>query len=716
MDRGRNAAKGMMALVLGLLITGCMAHQEESVVYRQGPPADEQQPTWGRRMQPTHRRYGQPAPQASRPQAAPQQQWNDQNDPDLAPGQEYQESQAEKARREALRRQHQAQVNRQNQRFQWRLRASQLNRVLVRLQRREWAYRMAIRSHRRLMRKYRLYASAPEYGYQPSYAQRAQYHASMKRRYQNALRGLLARKYRLRVRVRRYLAMSQGRPVPASPANPFAYSGPSRRYVPSTASRVQPRQYAPSTTSRVQPRQYAPSTASRVQPRRTLPSATPSLVQPKMVAPPVLPNPVVKPVAPSHGGEIFSSRPSEPSYAAPAVGDNSLAALQAFCKIERSKYKASAAPKFTDQIHLQTRLGMVDIQRYQHGLSESIQAIGASKDTVLLGVSGRFSQAFCGDRSISVWFTPHKRMVTLTPPIRDYLLQHRSLHPWFQGVRQASSELEVAHLDLTKGVGGLLLHLPRSSKLQGPKRSVYLHWDIRNNKIVGHLNLMSSGCHGQFRVVGFDAQTQRLLLLRQEGYLEGCKLPAGKPQRKALLAIKWPSGERQILSRFEHAHRLEKIVASEGMAKIALAEYTELPDQQGHAIVVDTVTGKTLRRPIPKTPYGLLFTPDQQALLVYSAKEAVLVRVPLSLAAGKAEVKTRRLGHAMGLSKDRKKLFLLFHSGVEIRDAETLKPLGFVSLKKTVAGSKFIHVDGSAILQGTLFVKNGEMLHIHTPS
>ncbi|MBK8129442.1 MAG: hypothetical protein IPK53_11210 [bacterium] len=64
--------------------------------------------------------------------------------------------------------------------------------------------------------------------------------------------------------------------------------------------------------------------------------------------------------------------------------------------------------------------------------------------------------------------------------------------------------------------------------------------------------------------MGFDQQSSRLLLLRQEGYQEHCKMPSNQPQRKALLGIKWPSGDRQIIARFQHNYRLERIVASEG--------------------------------------------------------------------------------------------------------------------------------------------------------
>ncbi len=731
MDRTYNATKGMMVLMFGLLVSGCVGHQEGSVVYRQGPPADEAQPTWGRRLQPTQGRYGQvdssrpsPSPQVPAHGAysmpPPQQSYGP--DRRFTSGQgapKWRDDPERSDADRALRHEHQRQVNQEHQRFQWKLRVAQIHRVMAQLARKERAYRLAIRSHRRLYQSYRQHAYSPEHGEQAAYTQRAQQHLSVMHRYQGALRFVLARKARLQQRLLRYGALAQGHEVaPQTSPDALPQVNP-RAYLPATAAPVRPRGYVPATPSAVQPRRYQRSTASLSPSNRVYPSATPSLVQPpdtSSAVPPINPS-LQGSVQLPNGSGMTSMQPVEPSYASPSVdGDAALVGWKAHCAQERTKHNPVAAPRFTDQAHLQTRFGRVDVQRYRHGLSEQIQAIGASKNTVLLGMTGRYTEAFCSDRSISVWYTPRKRLVTLKPPIRDYLLRHRSLHPWFQGIRKASGDLEVAHLDLDRGVGGLLLHLPQTAQLQGRQRTVYLHWDVRNNAITGHLSLVSSGCHRQFRVVGFDQQSSRLLLLREEGYQDNCKLPADQPQRKALLGIKWPSGDRQIIARFQHQYRLERIVASEGMAKIALAEYTELPNQQGHVIVVDTVTGKTLQKPIPKTPYGLLFTPDQQALLVYSAKAALLVRVPLSLAAAKAEVRTRALGHAMGLSKDRKKLFVLFHAGIEVRDAETLKLLGFLSINKTVVGDKFVHVDGSAILQGTLFVKNGETLHIHTPS
>jgi hypothetical protein len=394
--------------------------------------------------------------------------------------------------------------------------------------------------------------------------------------------------------------------------------------------------------------------------------------------------------------------------------DQSLAGWQAACNVEKQKHKPAASPQLRERQRVETKAGHFAVRSYHYPGADSVQAIGTSTDAVLLGIGGRYSQAFCEDKPVHIWATRERRLVTLTPPVRDYLLKHRSLHPFFQGLRHASITMELAHLNLEKGIGGLLLRLPQSDKTTSRQRYLYLHWDLRQNALLGHLPLSTTACNGQFRVLGFQATSQRLFVMREEGYDQACKVIPGQ-MRKAILAISWPSAEKRILARFDHAYRLEKAVASDGLAKIAIAEYTELPREQGRVFILDTHSGKIQQKAIPKTPYGLIFTPDQQALLVYSAKQAILTRIPLSLASSSQSERTQSLGHAMGLSHDRKHVYLLFHGGIEIRDTESLKKIDYLPLRKILGNAKFVHVDGSAILHGHLFVKNGDALHVHLP-
>ncbi|MBK8129443.1 MAG: hypothetical protein IPK53_11215 [bacterium] len=117
--------------------------------------------------------------------------------------------------------------------------------------------------------------------------------------------------------------------------------------------------------------------------------------------------------------------------------------------------------------------GMVDVQRYKHGLAEQIQAIGASKNTVLLGMTGRYTEAFCfGSLDLGLVRTPRKRMVTLKPPVRDYLLKNRALHPWFK----ESAKLQVIskwHISIWIVAWVLLLHLPNSSSARTSTHVVF---------------------------------------------------------------------------------------------------------------------------------------------------------------------------------------------------------------------------------------------------
>ncbi|MBK8129441.1 MAG: hypothetical protein IPK53_11205 [bacterium] len=99
-------------------------------------------------------------------------------------------------------------------------------------------------------------------------------------------------------------------------------------------------------------------------------------------------------------------------------------------------------------------------------------------------------------------------------------------------------------------------------------------------------------------------------------------------------------------------------------------------------IVVDTVTGKTLQKPIPKTPYGLLFTPDQQALLVYSAKSSFVGACsvePWSIEGGSQNA---RFGPCDGPFQRSQEAVCVVSRRHRVRDAETLKLLGFTAEQK----------------------------------
>jgi hypothetical protein len=232
--------------------------------------------------------------------------------------------------------------------------------------------------------------------------------------------------------------------------------------------------------------------------------------------------------------------------------------------------------------------------------------------------------------------------------------------------------------------------------------------------------LGQSGCIGAYLPVGTTPDGSKFY------YLQSARAMAASCETRAngsgnvddrrfvysLISLDLSSGQHRNIARFAPKNRrLEAIVPSADFSRIAVVEYTEASKERGQAFVIDTNRGIIGRYAAPVTPYGVSFSADQNQLLIYSAKAGNLVKIHLN--DGKMlEHKSYRLGHALGFSQCGKYVYTILHSGVEIRDAASLKRISVMPHRPYMGQVSFVHIGGSAVFGGTLFVKNGDVLYI----
>lgn len=393
---------------------------------------------------------------------------------------------------------------------------------------------------------------------------------------------------------------------------------------------------------------------------------------------------------------------------------------RSYCASEVRKYPMVQALKSLGRKTIKNQ-DMAAVNIFKHTTSESLSGVqGSGQRFVVLGSNGRYSQAHCTDRVYQVWDTQKQKMQQIQPAVTSYFLKNRYLLPWFMGKKHSSVEEELVSYNPMLQRGGLMLRVPVPA-LTKRYRYQYLVWDVKSNRIVRAWTLGMPGCHSAYRSIGTDPYGRTFYYLQSERAVFGAcksKRPSGRATRPGttyyhrLMALNLTNGERRTVARFAPSmSRLEAIVPTRDFTRIAVVQYTEMKGSRGNAYVIDTTNGKVARVDAPVTPYGVTFTPDRQYLMIYSSKGGQLHKI--SLVNGQRKTfKTFRLGHAMGLSADGKRLSIVFHSGIEVRDATTLKRIKFIPHKPMMGKSRFVHVGGSAVLGGTLFVKNGEKLYI----
>lgn len=411
-----------------------------------------------------------------------------------------------------------------------------------------------------------------------------------------------------------------------------------------------------------------------------------------------------------------------PNIPTPSDPDDAQAITQwrTYCAGEVKRYPMVQAVRSVGEMVLKAA-GSVRVHRFKHVSSESMRPmLGAGSRWIVLGSSARYSQAHCSDRSYSLWDTQRQTRIETSPAVTGYLLRHRHLVPWFLGKKHAAVEEELVSFQPQHGRGGVLLRSPMPSF--GKRYNyVYLVWDLKSRRILKAWTLGLPGCFGAYRSIGTEPNGKAFYYLQSEKAVNAdctqssispasSSAPSGASYR--LMALNLDSGSRRTVAQFASAHpRLEAIVATQDFSRIAIVPYTESDRAQGQSIVIHTETGQVLRFPAPTTPYGVTFSADEEFLMIYSAKAGKIVRFQMATGQ-RQEFASYPLGHALGLSLDGKRLFLVFHSGVEVRDAITLKKLQFLPHRPMMGNVRFIHVGGSAVYGNTLFIKNGEDLFI----
>ncbi len=411
-------------------------------------------------------------------------------------------------------------------------------------------------------------------------------------------------------------------------------------------------------------------------------------------------------------GPVAHPAPAAPTFP-PVRGDSQdILKWKHFCAAETSKYPLMRAVQSLGTKSLSPH---VKVHLYKHNTSHPIEAIvGSGSRWVVLGNDTRYSQAHCHDRSFSLWDTRYHKIRSVKPAITAYLLRNRHLLPWFLGKKHAFSDEHIVSYNPGIERGGILFRMPMAA-LDKRYRYVYMVWNTKSNQVINAWTLGIPGCHSAYRAIGTDPTGRTFYFLQSEKAVDGScgsKSTGGRSFFYRLMTLDLVTGRRRTLSRFAPVSaRLEKLVPSRDFSRVAVVEYSESAKAKGKAYVINTRNGTVARFAAPITPYGVVFSKDMSSLLLYSSKGGKIVRVNLNNGQ-RTSTKTYRLGHAMGTSPDGKHIYIVFHSGVEVRDATTLKRTHFVSHRPMMGNAKFIHVDGSAVLGGTMFLKNGEHLYI----
>lgn len=365
----------------------------------------------------------------------------------------------------------------------------------------------------------------------------------------------------------------------------------------------------------------------------------------------------------------------------------------------------------------------VRVDRFKHVTSESIRPMyGSNPPWVVLGSSMRYTPAHCVDRSYALWDTQRQVRVEKRPAVTAYLLRHRHLIPWFAGQKHAAVEEELVSYQPNHGQGGILLRSPMPA--YGKRYNyAYLLWNLNSNRIVRAWTLGLPGCFGAYLSIGTEPSGKIFYYLQSDKAVNGaCSDTATSPSSAStpsprtyrLIALDLHDGSRRTISTFVSDYpRLEAVIPNRDFSQIAVVPYTEMSRAKGQTMVIHIATGQVARFPAPVTPYGVTFSANQEFLLIYSAKTGKISR--FHLATGQQQdFPSYPLGHAMGLSLDGKRVFLVFHSGVEVRDADTLKRLQFIPHRPMMGNARFIHVGGSTVFGNTLFIKNGEELFVRS--
>ena len=418
--------------------------------------------------------------------------------------------------------------------------------------------------------------------------------------------------------------------------------------------------------------------------------------------------------------------PSQPR--ADGVSKNGMSASEikrwrSFCAREMKRYSPQKRPTLMRRHQVKAGARVWKVRAYRYSNVGSMRPLYASQERyVILGKGGRYSRAHCEDRPFYLWDTKQHHMIAARPPTTSFLMKHRHLFPWWAGIKHVASEERLVHYNTTKQQAGVLLRTPLSAKQTQRYRFVYLRWDLAQDRIVRAWELGAPSCAGTFRPIGVAPGEKVFYFLeRHQAPGRDCRklrrnqaIQSGETITESLVALDLNTGSRRVVRQFKHNYEIETLLPNRDYTKIAVVEYTEHKNEKGKAYILDMFSGKTSSYGIPRTPYGIAFSRDQTRLFVYGSKEGALVGIPMRKGDKQLVRKTSPWGHAMGLSKDGRSLYLLFHKQLEIWDVATMKRIRVVSHAKTLKDKTFRHVDGSTIRGGVLFIKNDDRFYVQS--
>ena len=393
-------------------------------------------------------------------------------------------------------------------------------------------------------------------------------------------------------------------------------------------------------------------------------------------------------------------------------------AWNSYCNREKKRYQPVTSPQFLSH----KKHGAWQVSSFDKVLADELRPLFSGGRFVSLGQGGRYSLAHCEDRPQYLWDTKKHLLKVLRPPVTAFLQKHPSLVPWFKNIRLRSVSERLLFYKPSIQQAGILLKTPLSKTQTKRYRYFYLRWNLSSNKIDGYWELGGHSCSGAYMPVSVSSDHRYLYYFKENKKVNGSCVSSVSQKAiqnrvartKKLMRLELKTSQRASILQFTHHYKLERVLANHNSSKIAVIEYTELKDKKGSIYLLDTQTKRVQTIRAPYVPYGSTFTPDKRSLLVYGAKNGVLFKISLTQVGKVEKVKAWRRGHAMGLSKDGSQLYLLHHSGAQIRSLNTLKTKGFLSHRKVIGKVKFLHVDGSVVSGGTIFIKNGEKLYIRS--
>lgn len=329
----------------------------------------------------------------------------------------------------------------------------------------------------------------------------------------------------------------------------------------------------------------------------------------------------------------------------------------------------------------------------------------------------------CAVRPLQLWDLKRGKLITLPrPPLAALFAREHHLLPWLQGLRHSLLRLSLLAYDAKKQRATLLLIRPQYEPRTRRRKAFLLRWDLRQNKLMQLAPLPQTVC-SQAKGLFFSMHPTRpdtFLFINLRGqYPQHCVNRLSKDGHDgwsgghSLMSFHIPTGKQRHLLSIEHSQALHKARWSSDGKRLALVEYhINTFRKPSQVLFLDLSTGKIRRRRGADYPYGLTFSADDKQVFVYGCGDGKVRRFDFQRARRSHTRFVGGRGHAAGISRDGRLLFVIRHKGITALSTRNLRKRSFLPIRRIIRAKGFIHVAGSQAEHGALIIRNGNTLTI----